>query len=82
MYSEFKGEKVSVVVSSRGENLLEYVGTLVQETEYSIVMTNVDISYLMLSYQKGFFGGNINKYKENLSKVIINKKYIISCDSI
>lgn len=82
MYSEFKGEKISVVVSSRGENLLEYVGTLVQETEYSIILTNVDISYLMLSYQKGFFGGNINKYKENLSKVIINKKYIISCDSI
>ena len=29
---------------------------------------------------KGIFGGNINKYRENVEKVIINKKYIISCN--
>lgn len=82
MYSEFKGERVTVVVSSRSENLLEYVGTLTDETDENIMLENVDISYLMLNFQKGLFGGNINKYKENLSKVIINKKYILSCNSI
>ena len=43
-------------------------------------LKNVDISYLMLNFQRGIFGGNINKYKENLDSVIINKRYIISCD--
>ena len=45
-----------------------------------VELKNVDISYLMLNFQKGLFGGNIFKYKENLNKVILNKKYIISCD--
>ena len=50
------------------------------KTVATITMTNTDICYLMLNFQKGIFGGNINKYKENLDKVIINKRYIISCD--
>lgn len=80
MYKELVGEKVTVVVSSRGDNLLEYIGTLSSENDDTITMTNTDICYLMLNFQKGIFGGNINKYKENLDKVIINKRYIISCD--
>ena len=80
MFKDLIGEKVTIVVSSRGENLLEYIGTLVSENNETIELENVDISYLMLSFQKGIFGGNINKYKENLDKVIINKRYIISCD--
>ena len=80
MYSSLIGEVVTVIVSSRGDNVLEYIGTLKNEDEQSIVLTNVDISYLMLNIQKGFFGGNISKYKDNLEKVIINKRYIVSCN--
>ena len=80
MYKSFMGENVTVVVSSRGDNLLEYIGTLVSEDDNIIELSNVNISYLMLNFQKGFFGGNINTYKENLDRVIINKRYIISCN--
>lgn len=80
MYSSLIGEVVTVIVSSRGDNVLEYIGTLKNEDEQSIVLTNVDISYLMLNIQKGIFGGNISKYKDNLEKVIINKRYIVSCN--
>ena len=80
MYTDLIGERVTIVVSSRGENLLEYIGTLSSENDNTVELKNVDISYLMLNFQKGIFGGNINKYKENLEKVIINKRYIISCD--
>ena len=80
MYRDLMGEKVTIVVSSRGDTILEYVGTLSNENEDAIVLTNANISYLMLNFQKGIFGNNINKYKENVDKVIINKRYIISCD--
>ena len=80
MFKSLIGERVTVVISSKGDNILEYVGTLIDETDNTIELTNVDISYLMLNFQKGIFGGNINKYKTNLEKVIINKRYIISCD--
>ena len=80
LYKSLIGENVTVVVSSRGENLLEYIGTLSSENVDTIELNNVSISYLMLNFQKGIFGGNINKYKENVEKVVINKRYIISCD--
>lgn len=80
MFKELIGEKVTIVVSSKGDTILEYVGTLTNAGEEFIELSNVDISYLMLNFQKGIFGNNINKYKENLDKVIINKKYIISCN--
>lgn len=80
MYRDLMGEKVTIVVSSRGDTILEYVGTLSNENEDAIELANANISYLMLNFQKGIFGNNINKYKENVDKVIINKRYIISCD--
>lgn len=80
MYKSMLGEQVTIVVSSRGDNLLEYVGTLHSENENSLELKNVDISYLMLNFQKGILGDTINKYKENLDSVIINKRYIISCN--
>ena len=80
MFKDLIGENVTVVVTSRGDTLLEYIGTLSSESDETIEMKNVDISYLMLNYQKGLFGGGISRYKENLEKVIINKKYIVSCD--
>lgn len=81
MYNELINSKVTVMVSSRGENVLEYVGILTKEDEESIVLTNVDISYLMLNIQKGLFGNTLNVYKQGVDKVIISKNYIISCNN-
>lgn len=81
MYKEMINSKVTVMVSSRGENVLEYVGILTKEDEESIVLTNVDISYLILNIQKGLFGNTLNVYKQGVEKVIINKRYIISCNN-
>ena len=80
MYNDLIGKRVNVIISSRAANLLEYTGTLVSENNEIIELSNVNISYLILNIQKGIFGDNINKYKENVNKVIINKKYIISCN--
>ncbi len=80
MYNELIGKRVNVIISSRADNLLEYTGTLVSENNEIIELSNVNISYLILNIQKGIFGDNINKYKENVNKVIVNKKYIISCN--
>ena len=80
MFDELIDERVTLVVASKGDTILEYVGTLNSEDEETVELINADISYLMLNFQKGIFGGNINRYKENLDKVIINKKYIISCN--
>ena len=80
MFSSLLGERVTVVVASRGDQILEYVGVLEKEVDEAITLSDVDISYLMLSFQKGIFGGDMNKYKEGLEKVIINKRHIISCD--
>lgn len=80
MYSDFIGKKVNIVISSRGDTLLEYVGIVETEDEKTITLSNADISYLMLNFQKGIFGNNMNVYRKELDKVIINKKYIISCN--
>ena len=80
MFDELIDERVTLVVASKGDTILEYVGTINSEDEETVELINADISYLMLNFQKGIFGGNINRYKENLDKVIINKKYIISCN--
>ena len=80
MYKDLVGEKVTIVVSSRGDNLLEYVGTLSSENGDLVELNDVDISYLMLSFQKGIFGDNMYSYREGLDKVFINKRYIISCN--
>ena len=80
MFSSFRGEKVTVIVASRGDQILEYVGVLDKETDETIELVYANISYLMLSFQKGVFGKDMNKYKEGLERVIINKRHIISCD--
>ena len=80
MYKSLIGERVTIVVSSRGDNLLEYIGILSNEWSDTIELTNVDISYLLLNFQKGIFGNSMSQYQKNLEKVIINKRYIISCN--
>ena len=76
------GQRVTIVVSSRGELMLEYTGNLIAENEDAIVLANVDITCFMLKFQRGMFGDGISKYKNSLDKVVINKKYIISCDTL
>jgi hypothetical protein len=80
MYKEFIGSYVTLLVSSRGNNILEYMGTIASEDQDNLYLEKVDICCLMLDYQKGFFGNSINRYKEGLEKVVLNKKYIISCN--
>ena len=81
MYKNLIGLKVNVIVSSRTDNLLEYIGTFEKEDENTITLKNVTISYMMLNIQKGIFGSNMNQYKTNVDEVIINKKYIISLNN-
>lgn len=82
MYKEFIGQQVTVLVATRGDNVLEYTGTISDESNETLTMTNTDIGYLLLNFQKGFFGNNIGKYKENVSKIVINKRHILSCNTI
>ena len=78
MYKDLINKDVEVIVSSRGEMLLEYNGVLVDEDETSIKLKNVNISTAMLSFQKSMFG-NMNTYKNDVSEVIVSKKFIVSC---
>ena len=80
MYKDLIGSTVTIVVSSRGNVLLEYTGTITGEDDKNVYLKNVSISYLMLNYQKGFFGDSFSRYKEGLDQVILNKKYIVSCN--
>ncbi len=70
MYKDLIKEKVTVVVSSRANYVFEYTGTLVAEDDSTIKLENVDIAYLYIGF----------KYETGLEEVIINKRYIISCD--
>lgn len=80
MFKDLVGEKVTLIISTRADNILEYTGTVLSETESSILLSNVTISFMMLNFQKGIFGNNMNIYKENIDKVVLNKRYIISCN--
>lgn len=79
MYSEFINKEVIVIVSSRAENVLEYIGLLCEENSNSIKLKNASINVGMLNFQKNIFGGNIGGYQQNIEEIIINKNYIISC---
>ena len=80
MFKEFMGQNITIIISTRTDNLLEYSGILESETDENIVLKDANICYMMLNIQKGIFGNNINQYKRNLEKVIVNKSYIISCN--
>ena len=83
MYKNLIGERISVIVSTRGEHMLEYVGTLVSEEGDTIELVNVDVTYFVVAVfdiHKQMFGDNINRGRR-LNKVILNKKYIISCNN-
>lgn len=81
MYKNLIGSNVNVIVGSRAEYLLEYCGRLVSETDTTIELNDVEVSYLLPQFQKGLFGSGIAKFKEEVKTIIINKQYIISCDN-
>lgn len=80
MFDFQKGDRVTVIVASKGDNILEYVGTFSMEQSDTIELTDVDISYLLMNIQRGIFGGNASKYAEGIDRVVINKNFIISCN--
>ena len=79
MYKELINERVTVLVATRGDVVLEYEGTLVEENDTEIVLNDASIATMLMSVQVSMFGKNMTKYRENIDKIIINKKYIISC---
>ena len=81
MFKELINEKVCVIVSGKGDTILEYNGLLISEDDNTIKLTNALISHMIPNFQRGIFGGDINKYNiEKIEEVIINKRYIISCN--
>ena len=81
MYNDFIGNSVTVLVATKGDTVLEYVGILQGEDEKNIILQEVSIGTMLMNIQRGIFGGNVAQYKTNVAKVIINKEFIISCIS-
>lgn len=79
MYKDLINERVTVLVATRGDIVLEYEGTLTEENDTEIVLSDATIATMLMNVQRSVFGSNMNKYREDIDKVIINKKYIISC---
>ena len=82
MFKDLINKQVLVLVTSHTEMLLEYRGILVEDNEQTIKLKNTSINIAMLNFQKNFFGSNIGNYKKNITEIIINKKYLISCSKI
>lgn len=81
MYKKLMNKPVNVLVASRGDVILEYFGTIVEETETTLKLENVNINYAALNYQKSLLGNGITVFKQNLRETIINKEYIISVNN-
>lgn len=79
MYKDLINEKVTVLVATRGDVVLEYEGILTEENDTEIVLNDASIATMLMSVQVSMFGKNMTKYREDIDKIIINKKYIISC---
>ncbi len=80
MYKDLIGENVTVIVSSRGDIVYEYHGILDSESDGEIKLSDVSINAVLSSFQKNVFGNNMSIYANNLKTVILNKRYIISCN--
>ena len=82
MYKEYENCLVSVIVSSRGDAILEYTGIFLSESGHTIQLGNASITRVLQSLQKSMFGSEMMTYKRNIPDIIINKEYIISCNKI
>ena len=78
MYKHLMNKSANVLVASRGDVILEYFGTIVEETDKTLKLENVNINYAALNYQKSLLGNGITVFKTNLAEATINKEYIIS----
>ena len=79
MYKDLINEEVTILVATKGEMVLEYKGTLVSESDNELVLSDVTIATMLMNVQRSVFGSNMNKYREDIDKVVVNKKFIISC---
>ena len=79
MYKDLINERVTILVATRGDVVLEYEGTLTEENDTEIVLNDASIATMLMSVQVSMLGKNMTKYREDIDKIIINKKYIISC---
>lgn len=79
MYKDIINNEVTVLVATKGDTVLEYNGILVSENDTEIELKDATICTMLLNLQRNMFGTNMTKYKEDIDRVIINKKYIISC---
>lgn len=80
MFEDLLNNQVEIITTTRGQNVFEYKGMLIKENNETVTLKNVSINYAITDFQKNVFGGNITTYKQNIEKVILNKKYIISCN--
>lgn len=79
MYKDLINERVTVLVATKGDVVLEYEGTLTEENDTEIILNDASIATMLMSVQVSMFGKNMTKYREDIDKIVINKKYIISC---
>lgn len=80
MYEELINSEVLVIVATKSDQFLEYKGLIVSENDECIKLKNVSISFPTVKFQRNVFGEGIASYKSNLDTVIVNKKFIISCN--
>ena len=79
MYKDLINEEVTILVATKGDIVLEYNDTLVLETDNEIELKDATISTMLMNVQRSVFGSNMTKYREDIDKVVVNKKFIISC---
>ena len=79
MYKDFIGKKVTVIITTYGDNLLEYNGYLMNEDDDNLILSNVDMGLVMYKVQRSVFGSGISEYKQSVPKATVNKKYIVTC---
>ena len=79
MYKDFEGKKVSIIVSSRGGNILRYDGTLEKAGE-TVILSEANISILTAQFGRNVFGSDSSIYTimQGVLKTSINPENIIS----
>ena len=81
MYKHLMNKSANVLVASRGDVFLEYFGTVVEETEKTLKLKNVNILYAAPQIQRNILGSGMAQFKNNLNEAVINKEYIIGINS-
>ena len=80
MYNDFIDSEVVVVVSGRNELVWEYVGILCSIDENSLKLKNVEITPLLLNQPGNAFASiGLSVKNKNISEVVLNKEYVVSC---